>query len=140
MTPAKTKKFFTHCRGRSETTTAVRKPIGRAIAPSRAARSREHGAEPRRHLVDLGVGELGEARKRQHLARGPRRLGKRRGHPRLAARRAEQRLGGGGKRGGRGGAHPELGEPAPPRSGTPAATRPSPPGGQNSGWAGMGIG
>src|SRR5215831_3212732 len=61
ITPAKTKKFFTHCRGRSETTTAVNNPIGRAIVPSRAARGRlvelsssQHraGAEARAGLAD----------------------------------------------------------------------------------------
>src|SRR2546425_3723116 len=57
--PAKTKRFLTHCRGRSEAKTAVSRRTSRQCPPHRPA-----------HGFDLGVGELREARQGEDLARG----------------------------------------------------------------------
>src|ERR687898_58072 len=61
--PPKTNRFFTHCRGRSETRRAV---------SSHPADRRAHRGDD---AVDLAVGHLRIARQGEHLARRPTRLG-----------------------------------------------------------------
>src|SRR5882672_10647514 len=70
--PPKTNRFLTHCRGRSETRTAVSTPV-RLTAGSRASRSypADGGAEGGGDAVGLVVGHLGIAGQREHLARRP---------------------------------------------------------------------
>ena len=82
MTPAKTKRFFTHWRGRSERMIARHEAhdLGPAGSVHQTRVRRTTGAR-RRHLVDLRVGELREARQREHLARRPRGLGEARSAP-----------------------------------------------------------
>src|SRR5882724_1601137 len=103
MTPAKTKRFFAHCRGRSEARTAATSPM---------ARLAQRGAQGGGDLGELGVRQLREAGEGEHLARGARGLWKVGGHLRRPAGRTEERLGGNRVRVVHGSADAELREPA----------------------------